>query len=61
MTQEEILMAVEARLSRYRQWRKENDKHRQDDNSFPYSEEGYESAFEDILSFLKQNQWRWPL
>jgi hypothetical protein len=57
MTEEEILNAIEARLRWYGEWRKENDKIREYDNSFPYYEEGYESGFQDILRFLKTGKW----
>lgn len=57
MTQGEILSAVEARLREYGEWRKENDKIREYDNSFPYYEEGYESGYADIIHFLKTNEW----
>jgi hypothetical protein len=59
MTQEEILKAIEARLQSYEEFRKTNDKHREDDNSFPYYENGYESGFRDIITFLKKGKWRW--
>jgi len=57
MTQEEILKEVEVYLARYREWRKENDKRREDDNSFPYYEEGYESGFSDLIYFLRYSKW----
>jgi hypothetical protein len=58
MTQEEIIQAITARIIWYREFRKENDKIREDDNSFPYYEDGYESGFEDILFFLVNGKWR---
>ena len=57
MTQKEILEAVEAYLQRYEEWRKTNDKQREDDNSFPYYEEGYGAGFSDIIHFLRHSKW----
>ena len=59
MTQLEILTAIRAKLKWYEEeFRPINDKHRSDDNSFPYYEEGYESGFYDVIYFLEYGKWR---
>lgn len=61
MTQEELLEAARRHLAEFKAWREENDKHRQDDSSFPYYEEGYEDALSDAIYFLEHGEWEYPL